>query len=55
MDFDESKVILNESFRIGKQAELLQTCFSPGVIDLVKEKSEDGGESQTVAVVKNAR
>lgn len=40
---------------IGKQAELLQKCFSPGVIDLVKEKSEDGGESQTVAVVKNAR
>jgi len=39
----------------GEAAERLQRCFSPGVIDLVEEKSENGQAPQKVAVVKNAR
>lgn len=39
----------------GEAAERLQRCFSQGVIDLVEEKSEDGRNSQKVAVVKDPR
>jgi len=39
----------------GEAAERLQRCFSQGVIELVEEKSEDGRNSQKVAVVKDAR
>ena len=39
----------------GEAAERLQRCFSPGVIDLVEEKSEKGNFTRKRAVVKSAR
>jgi len=35
----------------GEAAKRLQHCFSPGVIDLVEEKSDTGGKSEQIAVV----
>ena len=41
----------NYDCRIGEKAQRLQQCFSPGVIDLVEQKSEHGDKVEQVAVV----
>ena len=41
----------NYDCRIGEKALRLQQCFSPGVIDLVEQKSEHGDKVEQVAVV----
>lgn len=48
------EITLKERVR-GEAAERLQRCFSPGVIDLVEAKSENGSGIEKEAVVKNAR
>jgi len=44
------EIILNRPI-IGEKAQRLQQCFSPGVIDLVEQKSEHGDKIEQVAVV----
>ena len=51
ISIDFSYLKIKTYFRSGEAAKRLQHCFSPGVIDLVEEKSETGGKSEQIAVV----